>query len=528
MRTAKRLLLALLLVAGALSPAGCGSGGGGGEAFPLGAYLYALPFLPDGQAQVAELCLANLADREASVQVRAFDPTGAPYPGTPVIEMLPALGSLFRPLGAYTGGANNGGWLEVETRDPLALDAVLGTPTPTATSGRVVAALQRTVNLGDGETTPGIPLQGEPVYLTVLPQVASLQLINASYVPNPAGATPETVDFDVDFYDEDGDPVGGISVPVPGGGSVTISPLVSFGMVSARPATGLGQSASALTEFLYALAALENNGQVQIDTRLVEVSGRFARDIGFDLSFGTDGDGNVHDFAFPISNPTDDAQTVIFRSVRAADGTALLSNAAVPLAPHQTKYVATSTLLSMGLDPGEASPLDAAFGPVGSFPGFRQLQVEVRRPAGVQVGARDHDPVSGGHYRIANGLALSNLFYAKLGVSPVLPSAMRHYTTFMNRTDAPRTVLIRAFTPGGTEYILPSVDVPPFGRIDWSPDGTVFREVPGDTQGPALTMLGFRFTANGGLFWGAREEKRQANDLLVFVRPSLVYNADPE
>ena len=93
-----------------------------------------------------------------------------------------------------------------------------------------------------------------------------------------------------------------------------------------------------------------------------------------------------------------------------------------------------------------------------------------------------------------------------LGVN--VPSAtnlgVRNFVTLMNPGNNDRQINIRGFTPGGTEYLLGTVIVGAQRMLEWSPDGTIWREDPSDTTGPAVPFMGFRFTSNGGIYVNAR------------------------
>ena len=79
-------------------------------------------------------------------------------------------------------------------------------------------------------------------------------------------------------------------------------------------------------------------------------------------------------------------------------------------------------------------------------------------------------------------------------------------------------------TPGGTVYVLDPVTIGSQMRVRFSPDGNIFREIPNDPLSPPVPYISVGLSSSGGLFYNARKTTRNAQDLILFMRPSIVRN----
>jgi hypothetical protein len=310
---------------------------------------------------------------------------------------------------------------------------------------------------------------------------------------------------------------------------MSFSAGLTVGRVSLEPTPPPGQTAPAGTLFRGVVTGLESDPQVQIEAQLLETrdSTLGLRDVGFDLMFGRDAEGNYHDFAVVATNPLTSDQTVVLQAVNLADGTPLLPGPrAIGLEPNATKYEATTTADSRGLELGELSVFSDIFGDVTDTTSLQILTVQLSVPRGVDVSARDFDSVFKSYYRIVPGRQSTN----DMGVAGVeyetsTISGVRNWISLMNPIGTDVEVFIRGRTPGGTEYILDSVIVDAFGRVDWSPDGEIFREDPTDITGPPVPFMSFRFTSTAGIFVSGRKERRTAIvGLIVGMTPQVFRN----
>jgi len=525
MRT-RVLILTMLTLLACLPAPGCGSGGSddlGGLYF--GPDFMALAFLALNPSELQTLCLSNYAREDALVYVTAMDDLGAMYPPGTVTVNLPALGAVDVPVSTFTGPSPAGGWLLVDTRDPTTLDPVTGFPTPTATTGRIVAALGRDFLGQDGDASPSSIMDGEIRHLPFLPWSNSIQLINYSATENAGGAIPGAITLEVDWLDAFGVSYDFDTFALPANGSLTVPIPASPSGVGQAVVMPMGPFPAGYRP-LIAAATWETVQQVNVGTRFIDVRNNALRELGVDFDFGVDADGNYKDFGVLVNNTTDDDQSFVIRSVRNAGGTNLLAGApwTVLLSPHQTKWLASTTLESFGLDFGEQSPFDASFGDVTQQVSLDTAYIEVSVPLGVELGLRSFDSVFDSFYRIAPGAGAreNHEFLAKMEVATSLINSTRNYISVMNPTNSSQTFTPRVYTPLGTEYILPSVVINARARMDLSLDGNVFRNDPTDLNEPPVPFVTARIPFLGRMFANSRQERRDNQGLLIFIKPTLM------
>ena len=493
----------------------CGSGSSGdafGDAVK-GPSTYAMPFVPTAAGESLTVGFRNLTTTDGSVYCTAYLPGGAPYgPGTRVD--VPALGGIQVPLAIFTGPAVTvGGWLEVETRDPMTLDPVTGSPTPTATSGFITPYVERFETSLDSDGALGSAFRADFAYVSLNPYTIAYQIINRSYTPGAAGETPEAITVDVVQYDAFAVPGATIPTVVPANGSVLFVPTVQSGRIEVKPAA----ATPATVEVRIATAGLEADPQVFVEARLTDVSrGSFQRFVGFDVEFGTDTVGNVYDFFVQATNPTGTDATVTLEGAYLASGAAILSTPrTVGIDAKRTKLLATTNLLSQGLDDGEVSPFADIFGSVETQLSLEVVTLIFSVSPEVSLSARGYNLFKS-FYRILPGRKLTTQV-AALGINTPVTTATgaRNYVTLMNPRSNEVQVNIQGFTPGGTQYFLDPVVVPAFGRIDWSADGMRFTEDPTSTTEDQVPHMAFLFSGQGGVFFNARRVWRDLIDMEV-------------
>jgi hypothetical protein len=526
-RAACLFLLACGLLVGLV---GCGSGSSSSSGqVRQGPMRFTLPLLPDASGETDVLGISNLSFSAAPVYITAFTPAGALNGPANQPFVVPARGELRMSLASVLDVAGKG-WLRVETRDVNNPDAATGEPTPTATSGYVFPYLERSTTSGDieADTVPGIAQHSGGVSLTITPQTNMIQLVNDSITENPGGnEIPLGVTYAVSTFGADGAPSGTtVNVIVPPRGTYEFAPSVTLGHVHVEPRAPVPPSPP--NHVRCSLAAREGTVATHVEARFLEMEGSQASSLlstGFDVEYGMGAGGNVHDFALVMSNDSGSDQSVVLQAIYRRGGQPVLTTPRAYLLRNQhTVWMATSTSQSQGLGTNEPSLFQDLFGDVFQFQGFEAVTLYVQAPRSVDVSARQFDAAFSSFHRILRPTPRTNRAGTyDLPVAPSTLSGTRSYVSITNPTSADLTVPIRAFTPMmGTEYILPSVIVPAYSRLDWSPDGLMLREEPTDTVGPTVDFLRIQMTPLSGALFGARVERREPSQAIVYIRPALV------
>ena len=523
-----RFRLAAVLCA-LIAVSACGGSGGEDAAtttIAAGPLTIALPFLPEAAGENLTVGLRNLTTMDATVTVTAFLPAGGTYPPGATTLTIPAGGGIRTPLAFFTGSiVIGGGWLHVDTRDVTTLDAE-GEPTATATSGFVAAYMQRSRVGREEDGALGAAFRDAFTFVSVIPTTLAVQVINTSYDPMAAGSVPTAVSVDITEYDAFGVPTLPTSVVVPANGSILVAPLTSTGRIEVVPTPPPGQPAPATTMFRIATAALEADPQVFIEARLADIprpAGQ--RFVGFDLEFGVDFVGNEYDFEVVATNASDGGvdETVVLEGIFRSNGSPILASPRlIGLDDKRTKLLRTTTRDSQGLDNTEQSPFDDIFGDVALATSLETFTVVFSVPAGVDISARAFNAFKA-FYRTLPGRKLTtDVVVCGVEVPTRVGTGVTNLVSLMNPRNVPLQVNIRGATPGGTIYFLDPVIVNPFSRFDWSPDGLIFTEDPSDINEPPVPFMSFRFTGQGGMFFNARRDRRDVQDLIISIVPHPV------
>lgn len=536
---ARSLILVLLLVVGAWLPgAGCG-----GTASPVGGarpgpFVFGLPFLPAGPGQSVFVGLKNVFNVAATVFVSAFTPAGVAYnvdgkPGLAGIQPLglvvPANGELRVSLGSILGGAPAGGWLCVETRDVYARHPVTGQPGVVPHSGFVFPYIHRQTSGAavDGDSFVGVTGQATGVTVAVKPETDTIQLLNYSFNEVAGGPVmPIPVTFSVTTFSTAGVLVNTAAVPVPANGTVNFAPFLPTGSVRIEPMAPLPAPPALpqLQLIRYAAVAQENGLQLHAEhrfheTSLAHLAGQI--DFGFEVSFGLAPAGNSHDFELLLSNPTGTNQTLLLQGVHQRGGAPLLTAPrAFQLNAGRTVLMRTQTVDSIGLLPGEQSLFDDIFGDVFAGGGFDEVTLWLQVPAPLDVSARQYDPAFGSFYRVVRALPRSSLpCVFDLPIQDTLLTGTRNVISITNTSNGPLRVPVQGYTPGGTLYLLEPLTIAAGQRLDWTPDGQVFREVPTDPTLPAVPFMRFQFSPPSGAFFRGCTTVTDALGLINFLTP---------
>ncbi|MDF1699643.1 MAG: hypothetical protein P1V36_00595, partial [Planctomycetota bacterium] len=496
---------------------------------PPRASVFALPFLPSS-GETVTLGFKNVTTVGGVVHVTPYTPAGAPYAlGTTAITVA-GLAERQVNLSSLLGAAPAGGWIHVDTRDVTTLDPVTGEPTPTATTGFIFPYISRRIGSGssaEADSIAGLVPRADTAHVAVFGRTLQVQLVNHSVTEMAPGSVPLAVTFDVDVIGADGTTVASSVVPVPANGSVSVPftpPVGAIGFVRATPMT----PAAAGELYRFSIASRESTIQVHAEGRYRELrDADFPSlvDIGFDVEFGLDGVGNIHDFGLMMSNTSSATQTVTLRAILRSGGTPLLvTPRQFTLPAGRAVFMGTTNTLSAGLVNPEVSWFSDLFGDVFSFGGFEAVTLVVQAPREVDLSARHFDASGTAFYRVLSPIPLTNR--ACVTDCPVATSTLsgtRSWITITNPTSGELVVPVRAYTPAlGTEYLLPDLVVPAFTRFDWSPDGIQLREEPTDTVGPFVTRLRIDLTPSTGALFNGRVESREVAGALNFIRPEIV------
>ncbi len=518
-------------------------GGGKSDDGTLGSFApglarYVLPFIGTaGSGESATLVLANTSSDPAPVTVQAFAPNagalpgGAPY-AAPEVIVVPAAGQVRRALTTLTGGGPLlGGWLAVDSRSATVFDAVSGEPVGLATTGHVFPSIER-VRSGvtpRHDVSTGIGTRAGGVAVTLLEDTTGIQILNDTHDPVPGGPVdPMPLDVIATFYDVDGDVVTTTPLTIPPQGSVSLAPAVTTGHVRIEPdLTGV----PAARVIAYAAGAREDSFHVHTERRFQEASdtdlpGQY--DAGFEVDFGTDVYGNVSDFGVVMSNPTTTDQAVVLAAVFTSGGVPVVAdNRAVLLPAGRTVYMSTTDIESRGLVVGESSIFADIFGDPTASPARTRVSLFFQVPRSVDISARAFDSsFDTYHRRVGAQLRTKAGFVVDLPIQTTTTIGTRTWLQLTNTTGSDIDVPMRLFTPGGTEYVLDTIVVPAFTRVDWSPDGTIYREDPTDTVGPPVTRVGILVTPLGGLFVRGMTRDTNALNLTVLESSRAMWPGD--
>ena len=527
------ILLIPILLCGALT---LGCGGSDGDAINsnqirIGPMVFALPFLPIGGTQGFAVGLKNNAGVAATVYVTPYLSTGIAYAGGTSPVVIPPNGEVRTPIGLFLGELPDGGWVCVDTRDTTTLDPVTGEPTPVATSGFVIPYLHRTNTGGilglEEVASQGITGRSDSVVIPITTQADAVQLVNYSFTPMAGGVVPAAVTFDVETLDAFGVATGApIPVPVGAYGSVFAPIALGFDEVGSLRITPTAPVPAGV-EIHFMASAQEIGVHDAIPSRYNETSvmhwpGQL--DVAFDLDFGPDVAGSIHDFGVVMNNPTDITRTVVLRQIFTLGGAPMLpAPLTYNLRPHGTVFMRTTTTDSRGLDilAGERSFFNDIFGDAFLAADHEEVSLWMQVPREVNISARHFDRSFGSFYRVLKAIQITNnVCVSDVPIQQSLLTQWRNEVRITNPNPNELSVPIRGFTPGGTEYILDPIMVPANGYVSWTPDGTIYREDPSDPIGVPVNFMHFLFTPPGGAFFRGRATFRQTlPPLVIFVTP---------
>lgn len=523
MRRALCLLLALVLT---LVPA-CGTSSENGNDGNLqpGFAKYILPFFPVGSGESLVFGFKNYATTEATIYLGGNAVGAGAY-------TIPARGEIRVAQGSL-GVIPAGGFLSVDTRDVTNPDPVTGIPTPTATTGFVIPYQLRISGGSTMDASAGYGLGVPNVSTSLVPGSFETQIVNVS---RTAAGGYTDVDFDIVFYDAFGTPISTqLDVTIPPNNSIEILPPVApsgaAGHVEVTP-SAQPQIAPADSLFRFGVAGLEDDPQVMIENRFLEVEESGSRQLGFTLRHGTDDFGNVYDFAMMLANYTSSDATVVIDAIRTTGGANIIpAPRIVTLDSKASKYLATTTVDSIGLDAGaaEQSPFSDILGlPTGKD--LLDLYIFMNVPAGVDVSVREDNFTFKQFRRIIPGrTVMTTAMIPGVEVQTTTQGGIRNWVTVSNPTGGSKIVNISAFTPGGVEYVLTQQNVGGFQGVAWSPDGLIFTETPEDPNAVPVPYVAFRLSVQGGVIIDAYQERvnNPVFNLVENLRPHVVRNLSP-
>jgi hypothetical protein len=193
---------------------------------------------------------------------------------------------------------------------------------------------------------------------------------------------------------------------------------------------------------------------------------------------------------------------------------------------HQSKFYRERTVDCIGLDTGEESPFDDLFADMDTDPAFEQYTFALTIPTAVNTSMRNYDSVFSAFFRI---LPSTSRLSTRVNITDIpgqttTATGKRTWIDISNPFQGSIDVFPTVTTPGGTVYVLDPVSVGARMRVRFSPDGNIFREIPNDPLSPPVPFLSLELSGAGGLFYNARKTTRNAQDLILFMRPTIVRN----
>jgi hypothetical protein len=500
MRIATLAGLALCLLA-----AGCGGigGGGGGDGTADGPLAWGVLFLPtDGDDEMI-VGLRNEDTDGTTVTLQGYKPDGTPY-SAPIVVTLDGLDEeRIRVGNAIGGGAPEGGWISVLTPSrrvevywtthlpgKLAEEATRAFPAPEPIPSPYLMGLTATPETDTIQIT-------NPTGLAILVAVTAYREPGGDPLDPPIASTPAPIalaPFETKLFTPDG--LSGI------GGFVG-----SFQFASPDPFLGGTRED---------LAFDTGRAQVSIETRLVEVSVNFGRDVGVGL-------GEVDtfwDFAMVARNDRDEPQTFTITQFRDEFGSLIPSPITVLLDSFESRVITT-------LD----EPLSDFLPFVLTAAGLQRLWMEVSVPAGMDLTFRQFDPVAFEANMTQRPVKIGHVFTVMdVRPQPIVGLGIRTTISLVN----PNTVAMEV-TPevqiaepegfDGTGVLFPPVILPPRTRVDWTPDGAVYV----DRDGEPVDFVSIRFFSPSPFYvTGWRERRTGPDGLILMLSPQVIRNLEEE
>lgn len=506
MRT--RYLAMLLLILALPLALGCGGDGDDGDGF-LAAILPLPGFefhpLPVGNTASFHLGAVNYSGFPATVTWTHYSPVGA------------MVGMTTQTLDAFE-----------EKRAPFAPGGIGGfiVAAKAGAGASYVATYSQRDIPGESDTAPGIHAFSGKLQVSTDARTNKVQLSNYGMHMG----TPTSMTYMVYIRDHQGVATSTTTTTVPANGCMewAVDPN-TVGSVDATPISrGGGLPITGDTNVAGVMNGYLQDLQVTVEVRFITLDDSFFERIGIDFDFGTDEDGNVNDFGLAVVNRSATDKTAIVSAVRDEAGNNLLqAPRAVTLPGYGSRFLGTTNARSDGLDINEVSPFADILGDVGAQQTVTSYQVELLLDTEVSARGLQYDSIFNEFRKVRKATPISrNIHVANLPIQETLPSGTRNYVVFRNPLTTPQSVFVRGYTPGGQEYILDSFTVPGSSRIEWSPDGRRFTEVPFDQVGAAVPYMQFRFTPSGTLYVSGRTEVRDAQNTLLICRPLFVDGLD--
>jgi hypothetical protein len=506
-----RWLLPILPLLGGLLAAGCGGGGTVVAAFP-GPAEGAVPFAP-GAGQVFTIDLKNVAADDAPVVLTAYDPAGFVVPGFGGTVIVPADGE----IRVNVAGVVPDGWIHVETRDPATLADL-----PTT---RAVLPSFRTERSGPAvEAAPASPFSPELLdtgyAIPITEATQSVQVINGTRnAAVPTVFDPLTATFTL--YETDGtlfSSTGAILAPNEG-----FFPTIPAGFIGSLVVTAVDDP----TKFeAVAIASREQPSTESLGYDVARPVTPFQQQV-FGVAYGQEASGNFLDFAIVVTNGRDEASSFTIDAIRTEGGGDVLGPPRlVVLGAHETRYYATTVVDSRGLGSGEIHPFADLFGDVFLASAVSRQWWQVSLGEGIHLCARNFEPAFFEAWMVIHPVPVTHVSMAEVIEQETSTfSGERNWITLVNPANAPLTVFVRSFTPGGNVLDLPDLVVPALGRLDWSPDGIVengllgIRENQNDPTSTPVSSFSLQFSSAGSFGLQGQREFRDGSGLILGLMP---------
>jgi hypothetical protein len=261
------------------------------------------------------------------------------------------------------------------------------------------------------------------------------------------------------------------------------------------------------------------------DSRLLDQGGTSQAELM--LTFGRDNfSGGFADFHILVSNPSDtQSENFTINYIRDEFGTPIKTTPRTFLVgPRQTRLFATTLVDTLGLQLGETHPFAEHFGDVFLTTGMANFRMNLSLGNNLIVMARQFDPATLEFESAVRPTAIRRTVSVLMhDLQTTLTNGTENWAWLSNPTNGPLDVQVRAFTVvNGTEYVLPTITIPPHSIYRFRGDALHLKETVGVAIEPDVPHLRFLFSSNGPFGSRGLRLQRDPTGLLIMLSPHIV------